>query len=178
MGPRNQTYEKPHNTNDEIGKAIGVSGSTVKRLNAVKKKDPELYEEVVKGDKSAKGAYMELHPPRNKKDKKEQKETGGEKTVKETTSKNKEEETTKDDNPLPINKNFFRFQSDNVSEDKKKELLIQSKHETLKSYIEQIKMLVNSIDDVDKVLDFDKKYYRDNVHVLEKVINSIKENVK
>ena len=25
LGPRNQTYEKPHNTNEEIGEAIGVS---------------------------------------------------------------------------------------------------------------------------------------------------------
>lgn len=50
----------PHNTNKEIGKAIGMSEPQVKRMNKLKREDEKLYKQVVEGEKSVHGAYKEL----------------------------------------------------------------------------------------------------------------------
>src|SRR5699024_7304380 len=52
--------KRSHNTNKEIGKAIGMSEPQVKRMNKLKREDEKLYKQVVEGEKSVHGAYKEL----------------------------------------------------------------------------------------------------------------------
>ena len=53
------TREK-QNTDDTLGEMAGVSGTTFRRMKRVKRESPELYEDIVKGEKSIRKAHDEL----------------------------------------------------------------------------------------------------------------------
>lgn len=54
--------KEPHskNVNERIGEMTGTSKATVTRMKRVKRESPELYDDIIKGEKSIRGAYNEL----------------------------------------------------------------------------------------------------------------------
>src|SRR5699024_6131751 len=154
---KSQGPKPKHNTNDEIGKMIGVSGTTVKRLNAVKKKDPELYEEVIKGKESARSAYTKLHPPRNK-------------VSEENDTVNKTKKTKN---------NLYNFKNENLSKEEEEKLLLDSKNETLKSHLKQLKLFIESNDNLEEIISLnpkDESVYYEYSQVLEVIQRKINKN--
>lgn len=159
---------KPHNSREEIAKLAETSPATVGRMKKVKREDPESYQEVVEGKKSVYTAYNDLPTVTNKQAKKEgfvKKSERGDVNV-------SEEKESKD--ALPSNSQFFRFKADDVTEEEEKELLLNSKNETLKSYINQLSMLLNSVDELETIIKKDISFYKSNITVLDEITNKIK----
>lgn len=145
-----------HNTAKKVGKQIGASDTTVKRLNTIKKKSPELYTEVVQGEKSAKGAYMELHPPGNKEPK---------------------EKPIKKDNAAKKSETLYDFQNQEVSREEEKELLLHGNNETLRSYLNQISTFLGRINNLDEVITLrndDEDFFANKIET----INLLKDTIK
>lgn len=167
------TGPKPdnHNTNKEIGKQIGTSKNTVKRLNKVKKESPESYEKVVNGEETPAGAYNKLPSVKNNKKKNdgttERKEKDISKTEKQSDSKPKR------------TSNLYDFQNQDVSEEEQKELFLQSNNETIKGYLSQMTMLLNRIEDLDEVItlhDDDKDFFIEHVKTIDFLQETINKN--
>lgn len=59
--------------NERIGEMTGTSKATVTRMKRVKRESPELYDDVIKGEKSIRGAYNELPSVQKNKPKQEPK---------------------------------------------------------------------------------------------------------
>lgn len=55
-GPTRQNQR----TDDTLGEMAGVSGRTFRRMKRVKRESPELYEDIIKGEKSIRKAHDEL----------------------------------------------------------------------------------------------------------------------
>lgn len=128
------TTLKKHNTNEEIGKMIGASRATAARLNRVKKESPVEYEKVVKGEKSARRAYDEL--PSVQKNKNRRNAKRGDKGAEKKRP----------------NGNLYDFKNEEVSEEEKAELLLESKNITLKNHLEQLRMFVENTENLDEVI--------------------------
>lgn len=60
LGSTEPNRKSPTNTNAELGKLAGLSGSTVKRAKKVKKENPEGYEKVVAGESTWTKEYNDL----------------------------------------------------------------------------------------------------------------------
>ena len=60
-------------TNERIGEMTGTSKATVTRMKRVKRESPELYDDVIKGEKSIRRAYDELPSVQKNKPKQEHK---------------------------------------------------------------------------------------------------------
>ena len=60
-------------TNERIGEMTGTSKATVTRMKRVKRESPELYDDVIKGEKSIRRAYDELPSVQKNKPKQEPK---------------------------------------------------------------------------------------------------------
>ena len=56
----NGPAREKQNTDDTLGEMAGVSGRTFRRMKRVKRESPELYEDIVKGEKSIRKAHDEL----------------------------------------------------------------------------------------------------------------------
>jgi len=67
--------KEPHtkNVNERIGEMTGTSKATVTRMKRVKRESPELYDDVINGEKSIRGAYNELPSVQKNKPKQEPK---------------------------------------------------------------------------------------------------------
>ena len=59
LGPIGPKVDKGR-TNEKIAELAGTSKNTVTRMKKVKREDPEKYQEILDGKKSASGAYYEL----------------------------------------------------------------------------------------------------------------------
>lgn len=153
---------KKHNTSEEVAKVIGTGSATVKRLNKVKKENPDLYEEVVKGNKTPTGAYYELPTVKQPKGKRV-----GSDVVKQV----------KKESPKKRNdKRLFDFQPSNVTKEEEVELLLQSKNETIKSYLRQIKMLLNGTENLEEIITLnseDDLFYEEHLESINKLSKAL-----
>lgn len=67
--------KEPHSriVNERIGEMTGTSKATVTRMKRVKRESPELYDDILTGEKSIRGAYNELPSVQENKPKQESK---------------------------------------------------------------------------------------------------------
>ena len=82
-GPQHQN----NRTDDTLGEMAGVSGRTFRRMKRVKRESPELYEDIVKGEKSIRKAHDELPSVKKPEPKEEPKYKVEELTEEEAKSK-------------------------------------------------------------------------------------------
>lgn len=139
-----------------IGDMVGASYRTVDRLKKVRKESPELYEEVIKGDKAITAAYRELPTTvdRNNENRSKGKDIP------------KEEAQKKIVTPMP---DFGK--SD-------KEMQQEADYENLKSHLEQtlaMKVFVEDLQGTAKLLlKKDKKLCNEAAAVMEEILNLIR----
>ena len=135
FGPKGPNIKKPHNSNQEIGKVIGASGTTVKRLNKIKKEDPELYEDVVKGDVAPTTAYGNLDSVK--------KNIGRGKGInKKDISKQKK--TEKNDQPKKKSSgNLYDFKNPDLTKEETEKALFKGNVETIFRHLKEVDMFIN-----------------------------------
>lgn len=159
-----ETKVKSKTSDTKIAELADSSRPTVARFKRIKREDPRLYKDVVDGKKTISGAYRELPP---------KKDPGAETKLKQKIERG--DNDVKRENKTSKNSNLTTFKNEKIDEEERKELILSSESLSLKESLNQLILLVNEIDDLEKVieLDFEPGFYRNAEEILNKVINVI-----
>jgi len=166
LSSKEASGNRPHNSDTKIAELTDSSRPQVARLKRIKHENPDLYKEVVDGDKKISTAYKEL--PKKK-------DPGGE-----TKSKQKLERGDIDVKEIPsvVEKRMRKQAPAELSKEELDKQWVNARVQTLGTYLMQMGNFVNEIENFDEVVEeafqTEESFFENSIRVLEEVTDSLK----